>query len=152
MIFKQAIRNTPDLQPCFQQNLAALGANANHIRIHAGTVSGSVDMDACLRQALPNEPRWDYAFGMFFSRGNEKIYYIEVHPGLADRVEGVKNKFYWLLEWLGQNAPALSNHLNASEFYWIASGGLRISPNTPQAREIAELGIELIPSLDIHAP
>jgi hypothetical protein len=44
----------------------------------------------------------------------------------------------------------LIEHLSISEFYWLAAGGIKIQPNTPEIKKLAAMGIELKPSLDIY--
>lgn len=147
--FTKAIKNTPLLNNCLKSALTALGKNANKININSGNCIGSVDIDGCLQASLPNDPRWDYAFSIYIKRGNEQFYYVEVHRGEIDEVNKVIDKFNWLLEWIGQNSPDLSQSIDEAEYYWITTGGNSVLPNTIEARRLAELGLTIVSSLNI---
>ncbi len=148
MTFKQIISNISDLEQCWKAKLDALGSNASYIRVHNPVkVSGSVDIDACLQKMRPNDPRWDYVFAVANKR-NERMVYIEVHEKLYDQIDRVKNKYVWLIEWLGKNGGELNHFLDESEFYWLGHG--QLSSHVPEVKALAAMGLEVMPSLDIR--
>jgi len=69
--------------------------------------------------------------------------WIEVHPARSDQVDNVLNKLRWLKAWLAQSAPTLGAITPYAEnpFYWLASGEVQLSRNSPQARRLARGGM-----------
>lgn len=148
MIFRKIIAEIPDLAHCFKPELDALGCNVSYIRIHAPPkASGSIDIDACLQKMRPNETRWDYVFAVADKR-NEKIFYVEIHEKSYDEIERVKNKYLWLIDWLYKNGGELTNMISESEFYWLGRG--QLDSHIQEIKVLAEMGLEVRPSLDIH--
>lgn len=75
MTFKEAIQNTSEITHCYKFGLQALGANSSEVLVkETRMLTGSVDIDSCLKKQYPTENRWDYVFGF-----NKQIYYLEVH-------------------------------------------------------------------------
>jgi hypothetical protein len=149
--FTKAITNTSPLNNCLKPELFALKNNANKIKIETKCkCTGSVDIDNCLQESLPNDSRWDYIFGIYFERGKETFYYVEIHRGEIDQVDKVINKFNWLLAWIYKHSPeSLALYLDESEYYWITTGGNHIPSNTIEARQLAQSGLILTSLLTI---
>lgn len=150
MIFLTAVQATAVLNDGLKPALQALVHNQSYVRLHHDVkASGSVDIDDCLQLTLPNDPRWDYVFGIYWQNKSEKIFYVEIHRATVNEVNRIEEKFYWLLNWLNEHSP-LIEHLDISEFYWLAAGSVKIPPNAPEIKKLAAMGIELKASMDIY--
>ena len=143
MTFRRVVRSVPQLAGALQAGLQALRA-ADHSRVVCANprrLRGSVDIDAALVHALPNEPRWDYGIGHYNGKTEEAIW-IEVHPASSDHVSGVIRKTHWLRAWLRANAAALLALTRTSDGYiWLSAGSVSIQRGSRQARELAMAGV-----------
>lgn len=98
--------------------LQALGSNRRKIRVDATrTLTGSVDIDACLIRRYPNAPRWDYVFGY-----KDRVYYVEVHQGRTGEMENIIAKLDWLRQWRERSAQSLADLKHQSTYHWIFTG------------------------------
>lgn len=107
-------------------------------------LTGSIDLDGRLAEQQPNSPRWDYGLGFRLSR-REYAVWVEVHPAQTNRVKGMLNKLRWLRDWLQTDGEPLRRltRLNGPTcpFVWLASGPIRLPPNSPEARQASQAGI-----------
>lgn len=112
-------------------------------------LTGSIDLDAALAKeaGYANEPRWDYGLGYLPTQGREQAIWVEVHTATTGEVRAVLKKLQWLLDWLNGEAESLRRLTNRADinrrFVWVASAGVRISKNSPQARQLNKKGIRL---------
>ena len=119
MNFADAIRNTPEIAKCLKTGLQALGSNSSKIKVTlTRSLTGSVDIDTCLKRLYPNDPRWDYVFGY-----KNRVYYVEVHQGKTSEVEDVIKKFNWLKQWRTRSAASLEDLKGRSTYHWISTRG-----------------------------
>jgi hypothetical protein len=141
--FRQAVSNTPDLgEDAYCLGLRAL-TDKHRECIKPGTaqILGSVNLEDALRQIYPNEPCWDYTIGM---RKDTALYaiWVEFHPANTSNVKEVLEKLRWLKEWLSSKAPELHRLTPPrAAYHWLATGGVHITRNSPQARQLAQAGL-----------
>ncbi len=136
-IFKNAVQATPLLKNAYESGLKALGNHSSKVNpTDTMNCRGSVDIDAAVKSVYPNACRWNYVVGY-----DDRKYFIEVHSAKTDEVKAVLNKLQWLKDFLVKDAPELDK--GKKSFYWIASNGNHILPNSPQVRQLAQKGIEI---------
>ena len=141
MAFRDAVLATDGLNDAYHPGLQAL-RSVDRQRITCARprdLTGSVNLDAALSDALPNDPRWDYGVGVSKRQHSESVVWIEVHPASSRHIQAVLRKFSWLRQWLAGSAPLL-NRMPA-KFVWVASGRVAIPANTPQRRRLSASGI-----------
>ena len=152
MTFKNAVEAAPPPVNCaYCPGKQAL--KSTHRRLVTCTepqrLTGSIDLDSALAQetGYTDAPRWDYGLGYTPENGGERAIWVEVHPATTSDVSAVLKKLKHLKDWLIAEAEQLkrmtfsasTNH--DSPFVWIASSGIRISKNSPQARRLNKSGI-----------
>jgi len=98
-----------------------------------------VNVDAALKEALPNSPRWDYGIGVHIDKNNDRAIWIEVHPASSHHVNDMLSKLQWLQSWLKTDASQFDTM--PREFVWIASGAAAIQPGSPQRKKLAQCGL-----------
>jgi hypothetical protein len=111
-------------------------------------ITGSLDLDSALA-ILPKyaqSPRWDYGVGHRMVNGHECAIWVEVHSASTGEVGTVLRKLTWLKSYLAQECQALwemtlRQDQQAKAFVWVASGGVHINRNSPQARRLAQAGL-----------
>jgi hypothetical protein len=144
LTFKEAVAQTPALgELVWQPGLPALGADSQHVQCsETQRLAGSVNLDEALKTRYPAEPRWDYALGWHRGSGEVAIW-VEVHPAYTSEVEVVIRKLQWLRNWLATSAPVLDSLTKHEEnpFFWLATGSVSITKNSPQARRLAKSGL-----------
>lgn len=145
MKFKQAVAKTLHLKNAYREGLQALRAEDKpHIDAeNTRSLSGSVDIDTALQQVDPHGNRWD--FGIAYkhaNRNDEVIYWTELHTASSAEVKVVIKKAQWLHNWLKNDG----NHLAKfdSRVIWVSSGATRISPTSPQSKQMAQLRLEQV--------
>jgi hypothetical protein len=143
--FQKAVSDTPDLgKQAYHAGLKALTA-AHRKRIQQGEarILGSINLDGALCQRYPNEPRWDYGIGI--QKGNKPYaIWVEVHPANTSNVSEVLLKLRWLKGWLSGQATQLHALTPPQRAYhWIATDGVHITPNSPEARQLAQAGLTM---------
>lgn len=101
-------------------------------------ILGSVAIDDdCNVQPYQQANRWDYAIG--YARASEPVvYFVEIHSATPAEVKVVARKWQWLREFLHLSPQAKLRRL-PSEFFWLASSGMRIHRHLPQYRHLAVL-------------
>jgi hypothetical protein len=142
--FRQAVQNTHELgEDAYCSGLRAL-TDSDSRRIVSGKVPilGSVNLDAALRLHYPNDARWDYGIGI--QKGKPWTLWVEVHPADTSNVDEVLKKLTWLKDWLAHSAQPLHNLTpQQSAYHWLATDGVHINPNSPQARRLAAAGLTM---------
>jgi hypothetical protein len=140
--FRQCVAATAGLESACRSGIEAL-RKADRRRISCDDtrrLAGSVDVDAALRDALPDDHRWDYAIGVVGGPSrDDRVHWIEVHPANSTHVDEVIAKRRWLQRWL-QSVKSSLRRLPAT-YVWVASGAVALSPNSPQRKRIAKAGI-----------
>lgn len=99
----------------------------------------SLDLDAATRGSFAQANRWDYLLGT--SHGELPLIALEVHPantGEARVIIEKKRAAEALLR------SRLKPAVRVRRWFWVASGGTRISPNTPQAKLLEANGVRLV--------
>ena len=141
MTFQSAAHATAAVAPRYRSGLQAIrGAHRSLIRISdSRRLDGSLDIDRALRQARPNDPRWDYGVGIKLHEGGRAVW-IEVHPASSSHVGPVLAKLAWLRTWLENEAPAL-NQVKA-RYVWLATGTVALPGNSPKRKLIAQRGLD----------
>lgn len=144
MTFQEAVHQArPPVNDAYEPGLQALGNHSRAVRCNTPRqVTGSICLDKALAESLPNEPRWDYGVGLKRTRSHEAIW-VEVHPASTSDVDRMLDKLSWLRKWLRNDAPALDSMTRhaARPFYWVATAGIHINANSPQARRLAQSGL-----------
>lgn len=122
MSFPHAVSSISSIASYYKSGLQALGPHSNKVIPHdSRRCDGSVDLDTGLKQAMPNEHRWDYVLGY-----NGKSYFMEVHPASGQATEVIR-KATWLRAWLkGPGKPLLAILHDGGNFHWIPTGGVKI--------------------------
>ena len=139
MSFIDAVQSIPEITQCLKAGLQALGANSRKIEVRESRdLTGSVDLDTCLKRCYPNAPRWNYVFGY-----KDHLYYVEVHPADNTRKVGeVTAKLEWLKQWRGRSAQNLEDLEEQSTYHWISTGRTASSVKRGKYRQIlAQKGI-----------
>ncbi len=132
--FKSAVEAVPDICRSYRKGLQALGNNAKFVEADNNRLlSGSVDIDASLKDKYPEEARWDYVVGY-----DERSYFIEVHPASTSNINEVVNKKLWLERWLEAEAKPLKAIKANVQYYWIPSGKVAILKNSKQRLNLAK--------------
>ena len=133
MSFTRAVQSTPEIAACLKVGLQALGANSRKVKVRSThELTGSVDIDTCLRKRYPTESQWDYVFGY-----KDRIYYMEIHPaGSTGEVRRIIAKLEWLKRWRRHSAPSLENLERSSTYHWISSGRTTSSVKRGKYRQI----------------
>ena len=152
MSFKAAVRAAPvPVNEAWQPGKRAL-ANAHRPRVECADphrMTGSIALDAALANEADyaSAPRWDYGLGYRTRRGAERAIWIEVHPAATANVGEVIDKLHWLRTWLRDEARQLESLTvtggRVRPFVWIATGGVHIPRNSPQARRINTQGLRM---------
>ena len=137
MNFIQAVKGTTKLAGGLKKGLQAL-ERRHRKKIQVGDLhqlKGSVNIDDCLKQECPEDPRWDYVFGY-----KNKIYYVEVHraKGVED-ADSIKKKMQWLKDWRKKHATALDNLERSSEYHWVSTNRIKMIGRYP--KQLVENGI-----------
>ncbi len=116
-------------------------------------LTGSIDLDAALaaERAYAGDPRWDYGLGYRPVTGREQAIWVEVHSATTGEVSAVLNKLRWLKDWLNGEAEQLRRLTDRTgedvRYVWIASAGVKITKNSPQARRLSQSGLRLAKDL-----
>ncbi|MBN8786660.1 MAG: hypothetical protein J0I84_06185 [Terrimonas sp.] len=146
--FKEAVLTTDEIKNCYRQGLQSLNEHSTKVVVqNTRELSGSVAIDDCTKTAYPDANRWDYIFGY-----KGEAFFMEVHPAQTSEVAVVLKKFYWLIEWLRNNAPKI-NELkpkDKSAFYWVQSEGYNILRNSPQERAIIQKGLRPVARIKLN--
>ena len=105
-------------------------------------LTGSINLDEALAKepGYANEPRWDYGLGHRSESGQERAVWVEVHSATTSEVSKVLRKLEWLRDWLNGEAEQLEKLTIAASgprFVWVASRGIHIPRNSPQARRLS---------------
>jgi hypothetical protein len=146
--FKKSVEETPDLKGSWRPGLQALlGADKDHVTAEdTHSITGSVNLDATLKEKFPNDNRWDYAIG--HQPSNVKgvmVYWTEIHPASSGEVKVVLAKLDWLQRWLKDSAPKLRAMRRA--FVWISSGRTSFTLSSPKQKRFASLGLRRVGSV-----
>lgn len=118
-----------------------------------GKFTHSVDLDNHFKLAEPSSPRWDYGLGVKFVNGVEVAVWIEPHPASST---GEVNSMLAKLDWLESkldSAPfsdlralrdaARKQGVNPYRWQVTLTGAIRITPQSKEARKLAEAGLEM---------
>ena len=133
-ILKGEAQNPTPIAKCVKNGLQAL--EGNHSRLIIPQNSRLLKESVFLDQCLP-DGRWDYLINY-----DDQISAVEVHPASTAEVNRMIEKVKWLKSLLNQ-MPAVKNSLRKNkEFVWIASGNIKITATSPQARRLASSGIK----------
>ena len=118
-------------------------------------LTGSINLDSTLMRERrhANAPRWDYGLGYKPAGGPEQAIWVEVHSAKTDEVSRVLAKLKWLRSWLnseGGQLQKLTERANReNQYVWIASNGVHISKNSPQARRLSQSAIRVTRQLSL---
>ncbi len=142
MTFKDAVDGTPDLKGSWLPGFQALWkADKEHVSAEDNRrITGSVNIDAALKDRCPHDNRWDYAIGhQPVNAQSEMIYCLEVHPASSGEVKVVLAKVAWLVRWLKESAPKLQGMKKV--FVWVSSGKTSFTLSSPQRKQFALHGL-----------
>lgn len=147
MTFKDAVRQTPDVQNAWRTGLQALRAEDRpHVEAEdTRRLCGSADIDAALLQKEPNANRWDFGIGYKHEdRTEEVIYWTELHTASDSQVSVVIKKAQWLVNWLKNSAPKLKAFEN--DIVWVSSGATSLTLSNPKQKQMAQVGLRHVGS------
>ncbi len=142
MTFETAVKDCLELAEELKPGLQALSkTDRQYVTCDKPRgLAGSVNLDAALRQALPNEPRWDYVIGLKQKGRSDEAVWLEIHPASSTgEVEVVLKKLAWLKGWCGERAVSLTKL--SRRYVWVATGRVAFSPNSPQYKKLTMAGI-----------
>ena len=112
-------------------------------------LTGSIDLDSALarRPCHASAARWDYGLGYRPpEEKREQAVWVEVHSATTGEVTAVFKKLRWLRDWLNAGAGRLKRMTDRADsdirFVWIASAGVKIPRNSPQARLLSQSAIQ----------
>jgi hypothetical protein len=104
-------------------------------------LKGSVDVDGALQNQQPNAHRWDFAIGYrHANRGEDCVYWVEVHTANDKEVNVVLDKLRWLRNWLAGDGKLLKQF--ERDFIWVSSGATSFTLGAPQLKQFAQLGLQ----------
>jgi hypothetical protein len=138
MRFKNAVEATDDIRDCYEKGMRALGSNSSKVKPENNrSLNGSVNLDGCVSGEYPASPRWDYIIGY-----KDAAYFVEVHPASTSNVNEMIAKLNWLKSWLKREGTEI-NTIKATNmpFRWVASKGVGIVKDSPQALRLAKSGL-----------
>lgn len=151
MSFQQCVANAAhqNVSGAFRPGLRAMGTYSQKVLCSdTSKLRGSIDLDSALATdpAFAQSNRWDYGFGFGSNNQSEIAVWVEVHSAYTSEVSCVIKKKNWLRDYLISNCPDLWRITNVNgrvtaQFHWVASNGVKISKNSPQARALATAGI-----------
>ena len=150
MSFREAVEDASSpVNGAYREGIQALEhRHRRHVTCgDSRRLSGSIDLDKALARdpEHANASRWDYGIGYKPEKGPEQAVWIEVHSATTREVSAVLQKLRWLRDWLNNDAEYLLRMTNATakdrRYVWIASAGVRIPKNSPQARQLNASGI-----------
>lgn len=144
-----AVEQTSDVVDCFCKGLKAV-KKEHRSKIHAvdtRKLTGSLDIDTSTAINYPNDNRWDYAI-----EHNGVTYFLEFHPAATSNVSEIIGKKIWLKWWLKNKAPLIDalKPTTQNAFHWIATGSVKILPNSKHHKQLALAG--LLPKESIYFP
>ena len=152
MSFKAAVRAAPaPVNRAWKPGKRAL-SNACRSRVECEDtrrLTGGINLDSALTKDADraNEPRWDYGLGYQPPHGAERAIWLEVHPSATSNVDEVIAKLSWLRAWLRNEAPRLESltvtDSDIPAFVWVATAGVHIPRNSPQARRLSSQGLRM---------
>jgi len=142
MTFREAVEATPSVRNHYRAGLQALPTH-DAARIQCAVtrrLTGSINLDAALRQQQPNANRWDFGIG-YLRMTAERAIWVEVHPASSTSIVTMLAKLRWLRAWLATEAQELGK-LTQGDFHWISSDAtIAITPNSRQAKQLAVVGL-----------
>lgn len=132
--FEEAVNSISDLSGGYCKGLRALKTDSSKIKPKdLNCLSGSVDIDSCVKRKYPEAARWDFAIGY-----EEKAYFVEVHPANTSNIKEMLKKVDWLKSWLRSEGKALDKIKKDKRLYWVPSGKVAIPRTSPQLRYLAK--------------
>lgn len=138
LTFRAAVLAVPVIAGAFREGVQALTREHRQGLKNAQIATGSIDLDAALQAAYPNDHRWDYGIGLPQDARTEKVLWLEVHHAASGETERVINKLKALKAWLQSSAPELDRM--PKKFVWQLSNVER-NPNDRRSRnKLAEAG------------
>lgn len=144
--FTNAVLGIKEISRHLKPGLSALKGNSCFIKTsNPKSLNGSVDIDEALKNLMPGDNRWDYVFGYV-----GKAYFIEVHPADTSNAKEMLKKVAWLKTWLSTTAQPLKDIHADGCFHWCPSGRVKISPNSPQYRQMLSAGIRITKILNLR--
>jgi hypothetical protein len=142
MTFREAVKAIPSVRDHYRPGLQALPSpQARQIRCKASRrLTGSINLDAALREQQPNANRWDFGVG-YRRNGGEVAVWVEVHPASSNSIATMVAKLEWLKDWLATQAQEL-RRLTHGDYHWISTDAtIAITPNSRQAKQLAAVGL-----------
>jgi hypothetical protein len=142
MSFSSSVKATPHLEHSLKKGLGALtAADSAHITVGAAVkLLGSINLDASLREAQPNDARWDYLVGQK-AGSREQLHWIEIHPASGTgNIGEMEAKLRWLAAWM-RTTPLASY---PKQIVWIASGKSAFNSRNPGLRALASRGLRFV--------
>lgn len=137
MAFRRAVQNTPQIANCYQNGKSALGINSVKVReANPRSLSGSVELDACLLRQFPTANRWDYVVGY-----NNVAYFMEVHHASTSEVDTMINKLNWLKNWLRTDGTYLDAIKASNPYHWVFTNKNTISKGSTYERRLVRAGL-----------
>jgi len=108
------------------------GAHRQRIQETERRVAESLNLEKAL-VATPGK-KWDYLVGI-----DADLLAVEIHPATSSEVKTIIGKKQDSLSRLGSH---LRPSASVSAWYWLASGNVRMTQGTTEARNLAKNGIE----------
>lgn len=103
-------------------------------------ISASIDFDEALKETFSKENRWDYGIEY-----DQNLIFAEVHPAQTSEIDCMIKKVQSIKGWINDNCKELLKlpkfEKGERQFYWVASGGNGILPNSRQAKRLAVVHI-----------
>lgn len=106
--FHAAVHSASNIANAFKDGVQALLREHRQKLKNASIATGSIDLDAALKEAYPNDHRWDYGIGLPHDSRTERVLWLEVHHAASGETERVIKKLQALKSWLQSHAPILS--------------------------------------------
>lgn len=113
----------------YRDRVAIVGPRPGRVSV------ASVDIDAAMREAWPQAPRWDY--GVWYGASRPQVAFIEPHKARSEEVDLVIRKQRWLKDLLAGTA------MPTPRWYWLASGRVLIPRGSSYYRRLIQAGISL---------
>jgi len=133
------------LNSCCKNGNSAISKSYKKYFDFQSNITGSLDIDKCLKSQYPQDNRWDY---LVLNSSNIEGYFVEIHPTTTSKVSTMIRKKNWLQDKI-INVYFQSINKNNYKIVWIATNGINITKSSSQMRKLNQAGLKPVRKLSI---